>query len=127
MSDVELLFKDETCASRGACFEVYMEKGCGFFEAVYQECLELELMTRGIPFVAKPRLELQYKGHKLKSEYQPDLFCFGKIVVELKAVSVITEEHRAQLHNYLKATGHRLGLIVNFGHHPGVEIERIVR
>jgi len=67
------------------------------------------------------------QGQKLRTEYQPDLICFGKIVVELKAVSALADEHRAQVHNYLKATGHRLGLLVNFGHYPKVEIERIVR
>jgi GxxExxY protein len=80
-----------------------------------------------VDFLAQPRLVLEYKGQRLKSEYVPDLICFSKIVVELKAVSALTDEHRAQVHNYLKATGHRLGLLVNFGHHPQVEIERIIR
>ena len=123
----ELLHKEESYQIRGACFEVYKEKGCGFLESVYQECLEFELDLQGIPYVAQPSLELEYKGRKLKSKYQPDLICFGEIVIELKAVSAIADEHRAQLHNYLKATGHRLGFLVNFGHYPKVEIERIVR
>lgn len=127
MNEKELMFEEETFVLRGACFEVYKEKGCGFLEAVYQECLEIELRLRGVPFVPQPKLELEYKGQKLKTEYQPDLICFGKIVVELKAVSALADEHRAQVHNYLKATGHRLGLLVNFGHYPKVEIERIVR
>ncbi len=80
-----------------------------------------------IPFVAQPKLELEYKGQKLESAFQPDFICFGKIIVELKAVSKLADEHRAQLHNYLKATGHRLGMLVNFGHHPRVDIERIIR
>jgi len=70
---------------------------------------------------------LDYKGQRLNSEYVPDFICFGKIVVELKAVSFLTDEHRAQVHNYLKATGRRLGLLVNFGHYPHIEIERIIR
>jgi GxxExxY protein len=127
MNEKELMFEEETFVLRGACFEVYKEKGCGFLEAVYQECLEIELGLRGVPFVPQPKLELEYKGQKLRTEYQPDLICFGKIVVELKAVSALADEHRAQVHNYLKATGHRLGLLVNFGHYPKVEIERIVR
>jgi len=127
MNEKELMYEEETFALRGACFEVYKEKGCGFLEAVYQECLEIELRLRGVPFVPQPKLELEYKGQKLKTEYQPDLICFGKIVVELKAVSALADEHRAQVHNYLKATGHRLGLLVNFGHYPKVEIERIIR
>ena len=127
MNETQLMYEEETFALRGACFEVYKEKGCGFLESVYQECLEIELRLRGIPFVPQPKLELEYKGEKLRAEYQPDLICFGKIVVELKAVSALADEHRAQVHNYLKATGHRLGLLVNFGHHTKVEIERIVR
>jgi len=123
----ELLFKDETYRIRGACYEVYKEKGCGFVEPVYQECMELELSLQGIKYVAQPRLQLEYKGQPLKSEYIPDLICFEKIIVELKAVTELTDEHRAQVHNYLKATGHRLGLLVNFGHYPQIEVERIIR
>ena len=122
-----LIFEEESFAIRGACFEVYKEKGCGFLESVYQECLELEFEMRGIPFVPKPKLQLEYKGRLLHSEFQPDLIAYGKIVVELKAVSSLADEHRAQLHNYLKATGHKLGCLVNFGHYPGVDIERIAR
>ena len=127
MKAIELVFEEESYAIRGACFEVYKEKGCGFLEAVYQECLEIELGLRGISFVVKPGLELEYKGRKLAAQYQPDLICCGKIIVELKAVQELNDQHRAQVHNYIKATGHRLGLLVNFGHFPKVEIERIVR
>ena len=125
MSD--LIFKNESFVIRGACFEVYKEKGCGFLESVYQECLETELGIQDIPFRARPKLELRYKGQPLKCEFVPDLICFDKIIVELKAVRTLVDEHRAQVHNYLKATGFRLGLLVNFGHYPGVQIERIVR
>lgn len=122
----ELLHGEETYRIRGACFEVYKEKGCGFLEAVYQECLELELGTQGISFVAQPELSLSYKGRTLKQTYKPDLICFGSVLVELKAVSQLADEHRAQVINYLHATGLRVGLLVNFGHHPKAEIERIV-
>ncbi len=124
---IELLYEEETYAIRGACYEVYKEKGCGFLEAVYQDCLEIELRMQNIAFIAKPKLELEYKGQKLPSTYEPDLICLETIVVELKAVSSLTDEHRVQVHNYLKATGHRLGLLANFGHYPKVEIERIIR
>ena len=127
MNESKLILEKETFAIRGACFEVYKEKGYGFVEAVYQECLELEFSLQGILFVPQPRLELAYKGRKLRSEFQPDFICFSQVVVELKAVKELAGEHRAQVHNYLKATGHRVGLLVNFGHHPGVEIERIAR
>lgn len=123
----EVVYREESYTIMGACFEVYKEKGCGSLEAVYQECLALEFGLRAIPAVGQPRLELDYKGIKLQQSYAPDFICFGKIVVELKAVSQLADEHRAQLHNYLKATGLKLGLLVNFGHYPQVEYERIVR
>lgn len=122
----ELIHEQETYRIRGACFEVYKEKGCGFLEAVFQECLELELGLQGIPFVAQPELVLSYKGRPLRQTYKPDLICFGKVLVELKAVSALADEHRAQVLNYLHATGLRVGLLVNFGHFPQVEIDRIV-
>jgi GxxExxY protein len=123
----EILFKDESYTIMGAMFEVYKEMGCGFVEPVYQECVELELDDQNVPFVSQVELKLKYKHHRLKAKYVPDVICYEKIVLELKAVRKITDEHRAQVHNYLKATGYRLGLIVNFGHHPKVEYERIVR
>jgi GxxExxY protein len=87
----------------------------------------LELDPRRVPFQPQAELELEYKGRKLKQRYYPDFICYGKIIVEIKAVSELTDEHRAQLHNYLKATGHRLGLLVNFGHLGKLQYERIVR
>ena len=122
-----LLFEEETYKVLGACFEVYKEKGCGFLEGVYQECLEIEFGLQVIPFQPQAELELSYKGRRLTQRYIPDFICFGKIIVEIKAVSALADEHRAQLHNYLKATGHRVGLLVNFGHHPKVEYERVIR
>ncbi|MBY0525322.1 MAG: GxxExxY protein [Gemmataceae bacterium] len=124
---VELLFKEEAFTVFGACFEVYNEIGSGFGESVYQECLELELAARGIPFAPQPKLTLTYKGQVLENYYRPDFICFDKIILEIKAVSTLADEHRAQVHNYLKSTGFRLGLLVNFGHYPQVEYERIIR
>ena len=121
----EIIYREESYQIMGACFEVYKDKGCGFLEAVYQECLELEFGDQGIHFQAQPRLSLSYKGRPLKQTYAPDFICYGKIVVEIKAVASLADEHRAQVHNYLRATGHRLGLLVNFGHYPKVESERI--
>ncbi len=121
-----IIYKEESYAIMGACFEVYKEKRCGFLEAVYQECLELELGLRTMPYVASVPLNLTYKGVQLRQRYIPDLICFQKIIVELKAVSELTDEHRAQVHNYLKATGYRLGFLINFGHYPKLEYERIV-
>ena len=101
---MEIIYKAESYAIMGACFEVYKEKGCGFLEAVYQECLEMEFEMQGLLAVPQPRLELSYKGRLLKQKYVPDFICFGKIVVELKAVSAVNDEHRAQVHNQLRAT-----------------------
>jgi GxxExxY protein len=123
---MDVLFKDESYQIMGACFEVYTEKGCGFVEAVYQECLEIELDLRSIPFKAQPQLQLSYKNHPLKQKFIPDFLLFDKVVVELKAVKELNDEHRAQVFNYLKATGFRLGLLINFGHFPKVQFERIV-
>jgi GxxExxY protein len=123
----EFICGEETRVILGACFEVYKDKGCGFLEAVYQECLELEFSERGISGKAHPALRLEYKGRMLNQTYQPDFICFDKVVLEIKAVSKLADEHRAQVHNYLKATGLRVGLLVNFGHYPLVEHERIVR
>ncbi|MGA2034068.1 MAG: GxxExxY protein [Thermoguttaceae bacterium] len=123
----EILFKEESYRIVGACFEVYNEMGCGFLEAVYQECVALELLACGIPFTAQQRLLLAYKQQPLQATYQPDFICYGKVILELKAAKELANEHRAQVHNYLKATGFRLGLLVNFGHYPKLEYERIVR
>ena len=122
----DLLFEGEVFRIRGAVFEVHNEMGSGFLEAVYQECLEKELARSAIPYIVKPALNLVYKGEALVQLYQPDLVCFNKIIVELKAVTAIAPVHRAQVLNYLKATKLKLGLIVNFGTYPKAEIERIV-
>jgi GxxExxY protein len=120
-----IIYKLESFEIMGACFEVYKEKGSGFVESVYQECLEIELGLRNIPFKAQSELTLTYKGRPLKSKFKPDFICYDKIVLELKTVSGLTDEHRAQVQNYLRATGLKLGLLVNFAHYPKVEYERI--
>jgi GxxExxY protein len=89
--------------------------------------MAIEFEYRRISAVAKPSLVLSYRGRILKQAYQPDYVCFEKIIVELKAVSALADEHRAQLLNYLHATGFELGLLINFGHYPGLEYERIAR
>ena len=122
-----LVYEEDTYKILGACFEVYKEKGCGFLEAVYQECLEIEFEIQQLPFQSRSELQLTYKERILKQTYIPDFICFGKIILEIKAVTNLNDEHRAQVHNYLKATGYKVGLLVNFGHYPKVEHERIVR
>ena len=123
----EIVYPKESYEVQGACFEIYKEKGCGFLEDVYQECLGIELEMRGIPFQAQAQIPLTYKSRKLKSVYKPDFIIDNKIVLEIKAVSDLSDIHRAQVQNYLKGTGLRLGLLVNFNHYPKVEYERIVR
>ena len=121
-----IVYKDESYRIIGAAFEVYKDKGCGFLEAVYQECLAIELEDQSIPAVEKSPLRLEYKGRELKQKYEPDFLCFGKIVVEIKAVKSLIDEHRTQVVNYLKATGMELGILINFGHFPKVQHERFV-
>jgi GxxExxY protein len=122
----EFWFREECYQIQGAVFDVYREMGSGFLEAVYQECLEKELSKRGIPFVARQELKLCYKGETLQQTYIPDFVCHDAIIVELKALSTTTGARKAQVLNYLKATGMRLGLLVNFGCHPKATVQRIV-
>jgi GxxExxY protein len=122
----DLIYKEEVYNIMGGCFAVYKDKGHGFLEPVYQECMEIELKFLELPAAPKPKLSLSYRGQPLKHGYEPDFVCFGKIILELKAVTNLTDEHRAQVLNYLNATGFKLGLLVNFGHYPKLEWERLV-
>ena len=122
--DNKILFADEVYALQGAIFEVYKEMGNAWYEEVYQQCLERELAERNIPFESKKSLPIFYKGKPIDKTYVPDLFCFGKIIIELKATSAITDEHRKQILNYLRVTKSKLGLLTNFGAYPRVCIER---
>ncbi|MFZ2643330.1 MAG: GxxExxY protein [Verrucomicrobiia bacterium] len=121
-----LIYKEECYAILGACFAVYKDKGCGFLESVYQECLEIEFEHQKLPVASQPQLALSYRGRTLRQVFVPDFVCFDKIVLEIKAVSALTDEHRAQVLNYLNATGFQLGLLVSFGHYPKLEYQRIV-
>ena len=122
----KVLYADEVYLIQGAVFEVSRELGTGFLEAVYQECLALEFTARNIPFRAFQPLALTYKGAQLRQTYMPDFVCFDRIIVELKSVREFAPEHRAQVMNYLAATGLRLGLLVNFGIAPKARIERFI-
>lgn len=121
-----LIFEEESYRIRGSVFEVYKELGAGFLETVYQEALELEFGDQKIPFTAQHTLEINYKHHQLKQFYLPDFLCYNKIIIEIKAVQNLLPEHEAQVMNYLKATGLKLAFLVNFGHHPQVQIKRFV-
>ena len=108
-------FQKETYEIIGACFEVHKVLGCGFLEGVYQEALEIEFKRRGIPFEREKDLSIDYKGEVLKKKYNADFVCYNEIIVELKALSELREDHMAQVLNYLKATKFELGFIFNFG------------
>jgi len=122
----EFLLGQETFRIRGAIFEVHRTLGPGFLEAVYQECLAREFEERALPFRATPKLQIKYKGQPLQQTYSPDFLCYDSVIVELKAVRELAAEHRAQLCNYLKATGLRVGLLVNFGAMGRAVVERMV-
>ncbi len=122
----ELLFREETYRIMGACMAVHKDKGNGFAEPVYQDALEIEFELNGLTFDSQRNYQIHYRGRPLKHTYTPDLLCFDRIIVELKAAKALTDEHRAQLMNYLKVTGLQLGLLVNFGSYPRLEWERIV-
>ena len=121
-----IIHKEESYKIVGAAFKVYNNLGHGFLEAVYQEALEIELQRQGIPYEREKVLKIQYDGVELKQTYKADFVCFGKIIVELKAVSALDDAHRSQVYNYLHATGHQLGLLLNFGSPDKLEHERIV-
>ena len=120
-----LAFKDETYAIRGAIFAVCKTLGPGFLEDVYQKALEAEFRHCGIPFEAQKELHVLYRGCDC-GLYIPDFVCYGKIIVEIKSVEKLDGRHEAQIINYLRATKHPVGLLVNFGAHPKVDVRRFV-
>ena len=120
------IYKDEGYKLMGAAFEVYNEQGYGIGEEIYQESLEIELELRGITFFSKQELKCFYKGRELKKRYVPDLFAFGCLVVELKAVSQLLPEHEAQLFNYMRITKQPVGYLINFGHKDTLEWKRFI-
>ena len=111
----KIIFGNESYNIIGAAMDVHKELGCGFTEPVYQEAFEKELLCRRIPFEREKTFKVYYKGFELSKRFIPDFFCYGKIIVELKAVSELNGEHHAQVYNYLKASSLPLGLLINFG------------
>lgn len=110
----------------GAVFEVYKEQGHGLSEEIYQECLELELGWRKIPYTPQGQIAVYYKGHRLKKIYIPDLLVFGEIVTELKTVKALTAEHEQQLLNYMHITRKAVGYLINFSTPSSVEWKRFI-
>ncbi len=121
-----IVYSQESYEIIGAAFAVYNELGHGFLEAVYQECLELEFVKRGIPYEREKELKIIYNGQELKQTYKADFVCYDKIIVELKAVSELNDSHHAQVYNYLHATNMKLGILLNFGNTEELEKDRIV-
>lgn len=121
-----MIFKDEVFAIIGAAFEVHRELCPGFLEAVYHEALERELVARKIPFESEKVLRIVYKGEPLQKVYVADLICYGKIIVELKTLDRLSGKEESQVINYLKATGMKVGVLINFGSHPKLEWKRFV-
>ena len=123
---IDLIYKDEAYTIIGACMEVHKTLGCGFLEAVYQEALMIEFEIQNIPYIREKELQINYKDKILQKRYNADFICFDNIIVELKALSQFDSSHEAQVLNYLKATGFKLALLVNFGE-TSLKYKRIVR
>ena len=123
----QLILKDEVYAIAGAAIEVHRELGPGFLESVYQEAMKLELSARSVPFEAEKPISIEYKGQRLSQNYFADLVCFEQIIVELKALSRLSGSEQAQVLNYLKATGFKVGVLINFGSRGKLEWKRFVR
>jgi GxxExxY protein len=122
----EIILKKEVYAIIGAAIEVHRELGAGFLEAVYQEALEIELQIRGISFKPQQSLAIFYKGQQLEKVYIADIICYEQIIVELKALARLSGIEEAQLLNYLKTTGMRIGLLINFGSAGKLEWKRFI-
>ena len=122
-----LYHSNESYAINGAAMQVYNVLGHGFLESVYQEALAIEFTKRGIPYQREKELKIYYDGKELQQTYRADFVCYDDIIVEIKAVSELDGSHRSQVYNYLKATGFKLGLLINFGHYNSIQIERKVK
>jgi GxxExxY protein len=122
---VEKMRDPQTYAIIGAAMEVHRVLGCGFLEPVYQEALAKEFLLRGIPFRREVELPITYKGNLLAVKYKPDFICYDAVIVELKALDRLSGKEKAQVINYLKATGTERGLLLNFGT-VRLEYERLI-
>ena len=119
------IYKNETYSIIGAAMEVHKILGAGFLEAVYQEALEKEFILRNVPYEREKQLKISYKGQELSKYYFADFLCFEHIIVEVKALSSLNDEHLSQVINYLKATNNKIGLLLNFGQ-ESLEFKRVI-
>ena len=122
----EIIYPEESYKIVGAAMAVHSELGSGFLESVYQEALERELRDRDIPHRSQASIRISYKGEALNASFVADFVCYDKIIVEIKALTALSGVERAQTLNYLKATGMKLGLLINFGQHGQLKPERLV-
>ena len=120
------VLQDEGYRLMGAAFEVYNQLGYGMAEEVDQQCLQIELGLRAIPYQVKPELVVVYKGQQLETTYRPDLIVFDSIIVELKAVAKLIAEHEAQLFNYMRIAKRPVGYLLNFGYKGQLEWKRYI-
>jgi GxxExxY protein len=125
MASEEYLFEEECRQIIGACYEVHNELGHGFLEGVYQEALSIAFVEKNLPFESEKKLNIMFHGYQLQKSYYADFICFGSIIIELKACDGLVPEHTSQVINYLKATGFKLGLLINFGT-SRVQIKRVI-
>ena len=121
----DILFKEESYKIIGACFEVHKILGHGFKEAVYKDALELELIKLGIPFIREKQFTITYKGQTLKHYFVADFVVYDTIILEIKIGSYIGDPYIKQTLNYLKASGLRLGIVINFGT-SSLESQRVI-
>lgn len=122
----ELLYREEVYEIVGAAIEVHKELGHGFLEPVFQEALGYEWSDRSVPFVEQASMRIKYKNRVLKKEYIADYVCYEKIIVEIKALEKLTGREESQVLNYLKASNHRVGVLINFGSQGKLEWKRMV-
>ena len=120
------IYKQETHDIIGAAMAVHRYFGCGFTEKVYQDALEQELLALKIPFVREQPIYAKYRDVQLKTQFIPDFICYDKIIVELKAVEYLADEHYSQVLSYLRASGMQLGMLINFGE-VSLNCKRIIR
>ena len=122
----ETIYNDEVLAIIKVATEVHRELGSGFLEAAYQEAMEIEADFMDVPFVPQQNLQVQYKQHRLKKKYVADMICFDKIVVEFKVLDKLTDKEESQMLHYLKTSGYKVGVLINFGSHPELEWKQFV-
>jgi GxxExxY protein len=125
MSVLDFLYKEECYKILGCAMEVHNELGPGFSEAVYQEALSIELASSLINHEKEKIIDISYKGEIMAKKYIADFVCNEEIILELKAVSVLKDEHYSQVLNYLKATDLRMALLINFGS-KSLQFKRII-